>query len=345
MKQDQKTSLDAQNSGTWAAPAGRPDASLNNRTAEDITEWASLTAQVAQVSAEQGWTQADVARRMDMPGSTFSQWYNGGYSGRLGNLNAKAKSWLAGVAAMAELAAAIPQKPPFQMLKMAQEIISTLTLAQAMGDMVIITVAAGNGKTEAARHYRAARANVCLITASPQTRGVSGTLQNLAAELGLEESRASRLPRRIGLALERLGGSLIIVDEAQNLTDEAVNQLRYFSDNFGAGVALMGNDEVYTRVERSAGRNSAQIKSRVAKRLNRAKPYLRDLQARIAAWGITDPEAAEYLEGIGLKAGALRQIDKTMTLAGMAAAGAGAALDKSHIKAAWENRDVGELAL
>ncbi|WP_244428905.1 hypothetical protein [Bartonella vinsonii] len=57
-----------------------------------------------------------------------------------------------------------------------------------------------------------------------------------------------------------------------------------------------------------------------------------------------DVGAIKFLTGIGLKAGALRQIDKTMMLARMAALGDGCEVTLKHVKAAWKNRDVEELA-
>jgi len=65
---------------------------------------------------------------------------------------------------------------------------------------------------------------------------------------------------------------------------------------------------------------------------------------RIAAWGVGEADAVKFLTGIGLKAGALRQIDKTMLLAGMFALGKGVAVGLKHIRAAWRNRDVEEMA-
>ena len=46
------------------------------------------------------------------------------------------------------------------------------------------------------------------------------------------------------------------------------------------------------------------------------------------------------LTGIGNKPGALGQIDKTLKLAGLLAAGDGGAITEKHIRAAWTNRAV-----
>ena len=52
----------------------------------------------------------------------------------------------------------------------------------------------------------------------------------------------------------------------------------------------------------------------------------------------------KFLTGIGMKGGALRQIDKTMKLASMVAMGSGQPLSLNHIQAAWKNRDVEDMA-
>lgn len=137
----------------------------------------------------------------------------------------------------------------------------------------------------------------------------------------------------------------MIIDEAQNLTDEAINQLRHFVDIYGTGLALVGNDEIYGRLTRKQdGPSYAQIKSRLAKRLKRNRAYKEDISMRIAAWGIEDADGVKFLTGIGLKAGALRQIDKTMTLASMLAMSGDEKISLKHIKAAWQNRDVEDLS-
>jgi len=212
--------------------------------------------------------------------------------------------------------------------------------------MVMITVDAGSGKTESCRHYRATRPHVYLVTASPRTRTVHGILMDMADELEIGERNPVRLTRAIGRKLERVGGgTLLIIDEAQNLSDEAINQMRHFVDIYGCGLALVGNDEIYGRLSRrQEGPSYAQLKSRIGKRLKRTKPYQEDLEMRIAAWGVEESQAVKFLTGIGLKTGALRQIDKTMLLAGMFALGEGVGVGLKHIRAAWRNRDVEEMA-
>jgi len=76
-------------------------------------------------------------------------------------------------------------------------------------------------------------------------------------------------------------------------------------------------------------------------RVNRDRPHKADIAAVIDAWGITDPDSRQLLAGIGMKDGALGQIDSTLKIAHMLAEGAGQRLDANWIRTAWSNRDMG----
>lgn len=332
--------------GAWERPNAGPDPSLANRTQADIDLWWRLVDQVLAIAPPQRWTKSEVARRIGMPDGTFNQWVSGKYPGRLDNTNKQVELWLASLESAATLAAAIPASPAFIQTIAAREVMETLAWAQIASDMVIITLASGIGKTEACMHFKATRPHVHLATMSPHTKTVHGMLTDLAAELDVMVNNPVKLPRAIGKKLERTGdGTLLIVDEAQNLCDDAINQLRHFVDINRCGVALVGNLEIYNRFTKGRagkgdGPSYAQIKRRIGKRLRRDRPYAEDLRAFIAAWGVSDPDAAKFLFGIGNKDGALGQIDKTVKLASMAAAGSGEQLGLKHLQAAWKIRDV-----
>jgi len=326
---------------SWAAPDQAPEA-RPGRSDEDIASWEALTERVARVAGQHGWSKAEVARRSGMPEGTFSQWYSGKYAGRLDAQNAKMSAWLEAVDEMQSVAATIPEPPGFVVTRSGRDVIETLTFAQMMPDFVVITLAAGMGKTAACRHYVRSRPNAFLVTMSPHTKTVHGMLVELSAALDIMQHNPAKLSRAIGQRLRRTGsGSLLIVDEAQNLKDDAVDQLRHLVDIYECGVALVGNEEIYSRFQRSDdGPSYAQIRRRIGKRLRRRKPRPEDIAAILDAWKIEDPGARKFLTGIGNKPGALGQIDKTLRLGFMLAAGAGQPLNVDHLKAAWSNRDV-----
>ncbi len=328
----------------WEMPAPEvaPDPGTG-RTKTDIAEWRRLLELVIAKADANEWTKSEFARRIDMANATFSQWASGSYNGRLDRLNSKISAWLENADEMEQFVERIPRSPEFFPTAFAEECGATLNAAQALPAMVMISAAAGFGKTMTARQYVATHPHSHLCTMSPHTRTVHTMLLDVAESLGVMQANPSRISRAIGQRLQRTGGgTLLIVDEAQNLIDDAINQLRHFVDNYGCGVALLGNDEIYTRFggDWSNGPKYGQLRRRIFKRVRRNEPLKRDILAFIKAWGITEKDQVKFLSGVGMKPGALGQIDMTVKLAKINAAGREEAMTLEDLRAAWANRDV-----
>ncbi|WP_411035723.1 AAA family ATPase [Shinella sp. BYT-45] len=328
----------------WDRPRPSSDF-LAKHSDEDIRDWQGLTERVQRIAVANDFSKAEVTRRTGMKEGTFSQWYSGTYTGRLEPYNRMVANWLDAFEDGAATSAKIPASPDYITTRIGTEIFETLQWAQIASDMVMITIGAGMGKTAACRRYAATRPHVYHATVSPHTKTVHGMLVELAAELDVRELNPAKLTRAIGAKLQRIGGgTLLIVDEAQNLVDDAINQLRHFMDIYGCGIALVGNEEVYSRFGKANGGPSyAQLKRRIGKRLKLSKPYPEDVKAYVAAWDITAEDCVRFLLGIGHKGGALGQIEKTVKLAYMLAMGLGEELQLKHLQAAWRNRDVEDM--
>ena len=327
----------------WSLPTAVPEAGGPGRGADDIAVWRDLAARVAALARAKGWTKAEVSRRSGVPDGTLNQWFSGLYKGRIDTTNGKILAWLYQVEEMDALAAGIPTSPGHIEMRISGEVAQTLLFAQQIPEMVVVTLGAGMGKTFACRQYCATRPHAFLVTMSPKTASVHGMLGEIAEKLGVSQQNPARLHRAIGDRLQRNGRkTLLVIDEAQNLFDAAVDQLRSLLDINECGIALVGTDEIYNRFFRQEkqGPSYAQIKRRIGKRLRRLQPYPEDITALIDAWGVTDEGARRLLTGIGNKPGALGQIDKTMKLAGFTASGLGETIGEKHIRAAWKNRDV-----
>ncbi len=330
---------------SWELPEPNQEF-LAKHPGEALADWRRLRENVAAAAIYNGWTKAEVGRRIGMAESTFSQWLSGKFPGTLTNQNAPVSNWLDALEETASLAATLPTSPGFIKTTVAQDVTSTLHMAQVTAGLVMITLDAGRGKTFSCRHYQSTRPHVYMATISPKTKTVHGMLNELAAELEIRVFNPADLVRAIGRKLMRVGdGTLLIIDEAQNLSAEAINQIRHFPDNYGCGVALVGNQEIAKRFGREVKITSskAQVTSRFDKHLKTDRDLPGDIALFIAAWGISDPGCAKFLTGIAMKGGALRQIDRTLKLAHMSAAGMGEELQLRHIKAAWKNRDVEDM--
>ncbi|MCB5204220.1 AAA family ATPase [Neorhizobium sp. T786] len=333
-------------SSTWDHP--EPSAEfLAKHPEQDVMAWRSLVARVIQVATANGWRKADIARRTGMPEGSFSQWASGKYPGVLANLNSQVDNWLLALEESSSLAASVPVSPGFQPTLVGVEIMQTLAWAQVTSGFVAIKLDAGIGKTTACRHYCNTRPHAFMATVSPHTKTVHGMLVELAAELEVQENNPARLVRAIGRKLSRIGdGTLLIIDEAQNLTGDAINQLRHFVDIYKCGIALVGNEDTATDflTDRSRSVSSkAQVMSRFDKLLRREPNRAEDAMRMIRAWNIEDENAIKFLLGIGMKPGALRQIDRTVKNALPAATGEGVELTLKHLQEAWKRRDLGDI--
>ncbi|MFD1330227.1 AAA family ATPase [Mycoplana ramosa] len=313
----------------------------------EVERWRKLLSRVIDIAREHGWNKAEVGRRAGVKDGTFSQWSNGNYPGLLGNVNDDISNWLDALEESAGIAASLPVSPKFIRTATGAEVYNVLLYSQLSAGFTMVVLPSGSGKTTAARHFVDTRPHCWIATVSPHTKTVHGLLVELAMELDVQEHNPARLVRAIGRRLQRIGeGSLLIIDEAQNLVPDAINQLRHFVDNYNCGVALIGNEDTGTAFlkERGSIASRAQVVTRFDRRLRTERDPAGDARMLISAWGIEDADCVKFLSGIASKPGALRNIDRTVRAAAMMALGAGEDISLKHLTAAWRNRDMGELA-
>ncbi len=313
----------------------------------EVERWRKLLSRTINVARENGWTKAEVARRTGVPDGTFSQWTNGNYPGVLANINDSVNNWLDALEESSGIAASLPVSPKFIRTATGSEIFNVLLYSQISAGFTMVVLPSGSGKTTAARHFVNTRPHTWMATVSPHTKTVHGLLVELATELDVHEHNPARLVRAIGRKLQRIGdGTLLIVDEAQNLLPEAINQLRHFVDNYNCGVTLIGNEDTGSAFLKDRGSiaSRAQVVTRFDRRLRQERDPAGDALMLIDAWGIAEDDCVKFLSGIATKPGALRNIDRTVRAAAMVALGAGEDLALKHLTAAWRNRDMGDLA-
>ena len=307
---------------------------------DEVERWQRLRSRLAVMAKQHRWSKSEVSSRSGIPAGTLWQWYDGSYQGVLANQSERVEKWLDAVIEHAAVASRVQAAPAFVSTPTSRKIIDALLYAQTMPEIVVLTTAPGMGKTVTADHYVDLRPHAYKVTMRPYVSSVHGLLQELAIALEVTERSPARLDRSVGEKLKRNGrNTLLIVDEAQNLSVEAVNQLRYFLDVYGCGIALLGNEELYSRFGGKEIKPAyAQLHSRFGLRLKEMQPDGGDIAALVAAWGIEDEDVRRLAAAIGRKPGALRQINKTLQLAGMYAAGDQRAMTAADVRAAIQSR-------
>ncbi len=310
----------------------------------DVDEMDALRQRIRGAMAERGLAMTDVARQVGIPYGTFSSWMGNTYRGRQNPIAEQAGHWLKGLQAADRTRALAPKAPGFLNTPTAQAILATLEHAQYMPEFVVITGSPGVGKTSAGRAYAQRNTNVWLVTAEPTMSTPRAVLEELAEAIGVP-SRGMSTQQLSRSLTKRMTGSqgLILIDEAQHLTSQTLDQLRMFYDLADIGIGLMGNEAVHARLEGGArAAQFAQLFSRVGMRLARPRALKGDIEQLMDAWDIAGKEERAMLLAIAKRPGALRNLTKVLRMAHMLAGADGAeAVAEPHIRMAWERLSSG----
>lgn len=281
---------------------------------------------------------ARIAQEAGINASALSGFLNDKYQGDSKAVARRLLTWIRSQSRRKEAATKIADEIPFVMTHTSTRIWDALTYAEMTGDICLIYGGAGTGKTIALREYAAQNTGVCMATMTSVSSTVRGALEVVAQCLGVSSrATAQQLYRDLVDRLRAAEYKLIIVDEAQHLTERALDQLRAFSDELQVGLVLAGNREVYSRM--TGGTRAAyldRLYSRVGYRLHLGKVDARDLSAILQADKIDDDGIRKELSRIANLDGGLRQAAKTLRLAKTIAIGAAEALTVSHVRRAWK---------
>lgn len=319
---------------SWTLPTEKPDI-----REDELKAWELAVERVQGIGETKTWTKIEMAKQLTVAEGSFSGWYSGKYGPTTNNITVKINRALDDLEQALILKSQIKKDPGFITTPTSKKVQDTLAFAQRQTQMVVVTMAAGMGKTEAVKQYAKLRPNVHYFVMRPQTRSLHAMMTEVCRVLGVKQNNPAKLDTAIAEVLLRIGHNpLLIFDEAQNMDDLAVNQLRYFLDEYGCGIALVGSLQFYNN---NAGLKDPQLSRRIGKRMKELKPLREDITALLNAWEIEEPESRKLLSTIASKDGALGTMVNTIKLASFVAAGSGVEMTTDHIRAAWSNRDGG----
>ena len=285
-----------------------------------------------------GISQAKIAREINISRTVFSRWMLGKYLGSNLNLEKAIRRWL-GDRDDTQRPKTL-KKIDYLPTLTAKKILSALTYAHKAKDIAAIYGGAGLGKTTAIKYYAANNPRTWVVTATASSSNSNAILNKIAITLGIHNT--SRWTSRVELeVMERLGTAqgFLIIDEAQHLDYKALDTIRALHDEAEMGMALVGNELVYSRLTGGQGIRAAylaQLFSRVGKRLHLVRPTAEDVDTLCDHWELGRAERA-FLKKISKKAGALRGVVKTHRLAAILAEGEGVRLEQRHLALAWND--------
>lgn len=289
----------------------------------------------------QGISISKLATQSDLGDSTISAWLAGKYKGNNENVEAALRKWLQADALRQRQRSFVPMTRKFIATPTARKYLTVLEYAQSMPDVGVIVGAAGTGKTSSITHYKATYPNVWVLTSSPRVGTAGAAIDALRDLMGLPAGRSHVLQRRIISKMQGTNG-LLIVDEAQFLQPDALEEFRSLHDQADIGLVFAGNEGVWRQMDGGGSHAKfAQLHSRVGARVNITRPIDGDIATILDAYEVEDKKQRAILAGIARKPGALRAMVKTLNLAFRFANGAGEKLNAEHIAIAFGHRSGG----
>lgn len=285
-----------------------------------------------------GFTWSELAKRTGIPQGTISQFGSAkGYAGDEQKVAEAVFRYRQQLNQQASLTTDLPEVPGFFETQTSRELTSLLAWAKR-GRIVCAATGAGIGKTQTARQFQACFPQVFYASMKPSSAGVN-TMQ-----IEVLKAMGDRSPKGTPLALtqriiEIARGShlpLLIIDEAQHLSEKAVEEIRGWNDEAGLGIALFGNIKVLRRIE-GGGRDDAfaQLYSRLSMRMVRPLPLQADAIALAEAWQIFDSALTDQVVRIAMHPGGLRGATMALEIASMIAAAERRPLAVDDLRDAW----------
>jgi DNA transposition AAA+ family ATPase len=256
-------------------------------------EYAEAIEQLKLYKEQSGRKQEDIGRELGISSSYMSQFMGGTYKSPH-TLIPKVRQ----LVKIFEERRTRPTEPPFAATAISRAVMSIITYCHLQGKLGVAYGDAGTGKTVACREYCKRNIDAIMITADPCYASVAGVAELLARKIGIKERVSRRIYEEIA---SKLAGTMrvIIVDEAQHLTVKAIDQLRSINDACGVGVALIGNEAVYTKMRDGTAAELAQLYSRIGSRarIQTSQIGIDDIFAVFAKANL-EKEAADVLHRI-----------------------------------------------
>lgn len=308
---------------------------------DEMLEW------LLRHKTETGKSWPALGKASGIPGGTLSALTSPNFNGNRENMAKRIFAYRQKVMSQGERAKIALRRPEFVSTPTAQRLQFLMEWAQG-GRITVATLGPGTGKTMAAENYKAAIGEtVWIATMSPSTRSLTAMVSEIMKAMGMANAsgwRAQRSQEVLNHVRDR--GALLIVDEANHLELEALEQLRYLHDVGNLGICLLGNEELHERIRGGArGHAYGRLSSRIANWFVQNLPTRDDIEAYLDSLAqmepaLDEPHIRKPLVDVALSPGhgGLRELYQTLELAHMLAISAEETLQLEHVRTAIGSR-------
>jgi len=192
-----------------------------------------------------GKTQIQIARETGFSGAVISQFISGTYEGDNDKIADSLEKYLVIATERLESSDNTIFYPELRNTKTS---LFAVKYAHKNCDVVLLSGDAGAGKTTALRYYTQNNTGVIFITASTCTSSTSAILKEIASAIGKKATGNKSQIEKTLISVLSNSNRLIIIDEADQLTFNAIQAVRNLNDKAHVGILLSGNNRIYNQM-------------------------------------------------------------------------------------------------
>ena len=245
---------------------------------------------------------AQFAAECGIPAGTLQPFVTGKYQGDNAKYARMLFQFRQAVEVKTKRQASLPVDPGYFETETTRRLQDLLQIAH-YGRIVVAATGPGTGKTMAIDDYMSKAQPCYKATMRPSTARLLPMIIEVHKALNIPLTGRMPASQASQLVVERLTKrqALLVIDEANFLTTDGIEEIRSWHDETGVGIALFGNEELLTRIETSRHRDQfARLSRRIAARHTQMLPTEGDVTIFCDAWGIDQPDIRQYLKRIAL---------------------------------------------
>ncbi len=216
-----------------------------------------------------------------------------------------------------------------------------LEMAHASNEILLLYGPAGCGKTTALKHYAAEHNGVVYVEADATVGTPRAILLTLLEALGGQPTGSTTQVMKTILNTLRDTNRMIIIDEAQHLTERSFDTIRAINDKLGIGLVYSGNSKILKQMYGRHEQEFDQLFSRIGLHCELKNRYsIEDIRNIFNGLDIAD-DCLKHLQSLAQKKGGLRLMIKQYKTAANIAAAFNQALSVDHLLEASRRMSIG----
>ncbi|WP_195556361.1 AAA family ATPase [Anaerotruncus colihominis] len=286
-------------------------------------------------------SQSKVAKELGVSKTVLSLFLGGTYTGNNEELAKKIEQYIR----MGTARQAVAKAPEICLsVNNTRAILEKAKIAHLYNDIVLIYGPAGCGKSTALKYYAQHNNGALYVEADVTTNSPRCILKLILAAMG-EETKGSTADM-MQTIISKLADTnrLLIIDEAQHLTEKSFDAVRAINDKAHIGIVYAGNPSILKRMYGRQEEELDQLYSRVVYKCPLNNCYTLEDIASIYAGVNINRECMQYLYQISKRKGGLRLMVNQCKIAQNLAAALNEDFSMKHLEKAAVRMGIGGAA-